>query len=763
MNCDLIFRIYDSLSGTFKELSLKVPSDKELTLLDISIILKNKKLDEESDEIEDIKKIIEAINNSGFVGNNKIIQDNIFIKAGSSVISIQGNYTIKNLLDEYASYYREAFQYLNIPLNNNNIIVSSQISSIKFFTDGKKEVIILPNNEKAIKKYLDYLYIKTYAEKHNWTYDATYETIHRKTPISIGEFIRRYFFGKKTSRKLSKKFINLIDNMLLNIQFKNNEFSIDSEFNSLIDENRKIEIKDFINYYKKLHGISSSSNINISESIAKTLKDLNNRSENGVYFSIERITDKHIILNIINSPKYTSSETSIIPSEYYGDVTSVQEEYRGYTIVKFGDTYYASDSNILQYEDSLKSIKLHSTNLSKLKEIIDNNYNNPGSKFYSTISDYLQRSPNRGEDEIIITISEEKYNSIIKESAYKVYDYPAQFTRINMSYIDLINHLRQNYGHLFPDLEIVLNSFSAAKAFYSYVTNTRDGRHSEEEIKEYYDSIRNSNFYLYSYDSAIETGTTKNGSKQYKVKFKKLVNSTISVVPKYRHFKSDLIFIKKQLSELFGVNIHLLTTDDIKSNPTLSSIIGPNINYKKAFIYNNEVYVNIDIAHTSDIIHEYAHMMMAIIKTNEESSDLYYKLVDSVLNLPDYNKRIAQFRKHGDNRSEIDLREEILVTMLGYYCEGKINNWFDGNQKDLKELKQLFEDAAGKVFLGEKGLENITILSVSDALKYLGSYLLKEENFKKGAFIQTSEPRKITNLIAKLIETGKIEESCKEI
>ena len=761
MNCNLLFKIYDSLSGTFKEFSLEVPSDKELTVSDISTILKNRKVNE--NEIENIKEIINAINNSGFVGSNKITQDTVFIKAGSRIIPSQGNYTVKNLLDEYANYYKEAFSDLNIPINNNNIIISSQISSIKFFTEGEKEFIMLPNNTNAVKRYLDYLYVKAYAKENNWVYDSTYETGSRKNPITIDKFIKKYFFGKiKSEINPSQKFINLIDNMIFNIKFKNSNFSVDSDFNNLIDENKKIKISDFIKYYKNLHKIDNSSNINISESIAKTLIDLNNKSENGLYLNIKQITNTHIILDILNSDKYISFTTNAIPSEYYGDVTTSQEEYRGYTIIKYGDTYYASDSNILQYEDSLKNIKLRNTNLYKLKEFIDNRYNSSETKFYTTISDYLQISKDLGNNEIIITINEEKYKSIIEKSAYKVYNYPAQFTKINSSYIDLINSLRQNYGHLFPDLEIVLNSFSAAKAFYSYVTNTKDGRHSEEEIIEYYNSIKNSDFYLYSYDSAKEKISPKDGSKQYEVKFKKEIDSTISIAPRYKHFKSDLIFIADQLQKLFGVNINLLTTDDIKSNHTLNSIIGPdNIKYKKAFIYNNEVYVNIDNAHTSDIVHEYAHMMMAVLKTNEKSSDLYYRLVNSVLNLSDYDKKIKLFRSRGDHRSEIDLREEILVTMLGHYCEGKINKWFDGNQKDLKELKQLFENAASQVFLGEKGLENGTQLSISDALKYLGSYLLKEENTKKETFVNTHEPRKITNLIAKLIEDEKIEEICK--
>lgn len=762
MNCNLLFKIYDSLSGTFKEFSLEVPSDKELTVSDISTILKNRKVNE--NEIESIKEIINAINNSGFVGSNKITQDTVFIKAGSRIIPSQGNYTVKNLLDEYANYYKEAFSDLNIPINNNNIIISSQISSIKFFTEGEKEFIMLPNNKNAVKRYLDYLYVRAYAKENNLVYDSTYETDSRKNPITIDKFIKKYFFSQKASSiHPSQKFINLINTITFDIKLSN---IIDSDFNKLIDDNRKIEITDFVKYYKNLHNIPDSSNIHIPESISKTLMELNSKSENGIYLNIKQITNTHIILDILNSDKYISFTTNAIPSEYYGDVTTSQEEYRGYTIIKYGDTYYASDSNILQYEDSLDDIKLRSTNLYKLKGFIDDRYNSSKSMFYTTISDYIQGSRNQnkesnlGNDEIIITISEEKYNSIIKKSAYKVYDYPTQFTTIKTSYIDLINQLRQNYGHLFPDLEIVLNSFSAAKAFYSYVTNTKDGRHSEEEIIEYYNSIKNSDFYLYSYDSAKEI-VKEDGSKQYEVKFKKEIDSTISIAPRYKHFKSDLIFIADQLQKLFGVTIKLLTTDDIKSNSTLNSIIGPdNIKYKKAFIYNNEVYVNIDNAHTSDIVHEYAHMMMAVLKTDKKSSDLYYRLVNSVLNLSDYDKKIKLFRSRGDHRSEIDLREEILVTMLGHYCEGKINKWFDGNQKDLKELKQLFENAASQVFLGEKGLENGTQLSISDALKYLGSYLLKEENIKEGTFVNTITPRKVTNLIAQLIKDKKIEEIC---
>jgi hypothetical protein len=67
--------------------------------------------------------------------------------------------------------------------------------------------------------------------------------------------------------------------------------------------------------------------------------ELNSKSENGIYLNIKQITNTHIILDILNSDKYISFTTNAIPSEYYGDVTASQEEYRGYTIVKYGDTY----------------------------------------------------------------------------------------------------------------------------------------------------------------------------------------------------------------------------------------------------------------------------------------------------------------------------------------------------------------------------------------------------------------------------------------
>ena len=110
----------------------------------------------------------------------------------------------------------------------------------------------------------------------------------------------------------------------------------------------------------------------------------------------------------------------------------------------------------------------------------------------------------------------------------------------------------------------------------------------------------------------------------------------------------------EKLSKNYGINFNLVTNEDLDTPEWKAKIKNPTI--RKAFIYNGEYYLNMDNMSLDSPVHEITHMLMGSIKALYP--DLYYTMVDSVEELPDYNKLLKQY----PNRARSDANEEIFVS-----------------------------------------------------------------------------------------------------
>ena len=173
-------------------------------------------------------------------------------------------------------------------------------------------------------------------------------------------------------------------------------------------------------------------------------------------------------------------------------------------------------------------------------------------------------------------------------------------------------------------------------------------------------------------------------------------------------------------------------------------------------------YVNIDKAEMSDLLHEYGHLVLGMLKSTKLQN--YIQMVDKVRSLPDYSEKIQHFRDIGDTRAEVDLQEEILVNMFGKYMgKGMVQLY---SEKFLSEsgdfindykhaLKNIFGFDSSIDLFDIKDLNNMTI---DEALKMMGSTLAfndAQNPFKPEDLKKTKELRTVTNIIKKLIKINQ--------
>lgn len=199
-----------------------------------------------------------------------------------------------------------------------------------------------------------------------------------------------------------------------------------------------------------------------------------------------------------------------------------------------------------------------------------------------------------------------------------------------------------------------------------------------------------------------------------------------------------------KLQNLYGINIHQVNNETIKD---LEHI--PGISTAKAFVYNNEIYVNTDLSDKDAPIHEMMHILLGSVRT--QNPDLYFQLVDTVssLSIFNYYKDLYKFRTQGD------VAEEAFVTEFSKLAAFGQSN-LDLDEATQYELLYNAKRVLDSILMGQssiKGYSNAKIFnsSLMDLCKLTNSSLMGSDHFGH---------RVMSNLKQELLENGELEEVC---
>ena len=132
-----------------------------------------------------------------------------------------------------------------------------------------------------------------------------------------------------------------------------------------------------------------------------------------------------------------------------------------------------------------------------------------------------------------------------------------------------------------------------------------------------------------------------------------------------------------QFNKRFGIGAEVLTQDEIDEKFSGEIPVGT-----KAFIRNGKIYINGSIATSEDVVHEYAHLFLGVLKAT--NFDMYMRLLDRIMQskASRIEKFKTQIRERYKNLASPDLAEEVFAAAFGDYLSGKSpDNMF----KDVKE------------------------------------------------------------------------------
>lgn len=209
-----------------------------------------------------------------------------------------------------------------------------------------------------------------------------------------------------------------------------------------------------------------------------------------------------------------------------------------------------------------------------------------------------------------------------------------------------------------------------------------------------------------------------------------------------------------KLQEFYGINIHYIKNSELNSEEFTQI---PGIQEANAFVYNGEIYVNLDNATIDAPLHEMLHLIFGSIKYSDP--ELYYNLVDQAEQFSSYNRTAKLY----PNRTRGDLNEEIFITELSKYLSGKqsdLNNLDDKVMHDISyNMYRLLDSAlmggVSTKVIPEPVLYNLTLKEVANIVNSAVA-----ENHNGGSLNASEISRIMANVKSDLLNKGLLREEC---
>ena len=302
-----------------------------------------------------------------------------------------------------------------------------------------------------------------------------------------------------------------------------------------------------------------------------------------------------------------------------------------------------------------------------------------------------------------------------------------------------------------------------------------DGQRTYDKVKTIVDEIDKASVKQYYIHKQAPVSSTRD---LYGIGFKtRIIPTTTNDVNvnaesiSYRQNKrtpilTTLYAVQKVFTEKYNVPIHLINSSEIEKST------GVDPNGVKAFILKGEIYVNTDSASPEDILHEYTHLLLGVLKSNPNTRNHYLELLGMILKTKQGQSKLEELRQsRSDIFSEIDLAEEVFADLFGDYVARNLINldsdvvsiFVDDEKYRLKKSKNrrsLSQEITSIFKLpANESLSSIYGKSFESIIEKFSTDvhdLLKNDD--RPTFISTIESRKVSNWIEKQIKSNNIEE-----
>ena len=220
-----------------------------------------------------------------------------------------------------------------------------------------------------------------------------------------------------------------------------------------------------------------------------------------------------------------------------------------------------------------------------------------------------------------------------------------------------------------------------------------------------------------------------------------------------------LIFTQalNKLASLYGIKFNDITDAELNSEEWKSII--PDVNSVNAFVYNGQIYINIDKANLDAPIHEMMHILVGSIRF--QNPKLYTELISLAEQFPNYSKLIQKF----PGRTRNDVNEEVFIEEVSRYLSGLPSNIASITPKLQYEISYNVKRLLDTILMGQDSVKTLTndrlfSLSLKELAQQVNSSIMKN-NFHGTINVENSElHRKLNNIKSDLYNQGILKEYC---
>lgn len=215
--------------------------------------------------------------------------------------------------------------------------------------------------------------------------------------------------------------------------------------------------------------------------------------------------------------------------------------------------------------------------------------------------------------------------------------------------------------------------------------------------------------------------------------------------------------ILEKLANLYGINFVSITNGELSSEQWKGVV--DDAKTTNAFVYNGDIYINIDNSSIDAPLHEMLHLFLGSVRYSDPQ--LYFSMVEAMNELPN---KVLLARNYKD-RTDSDINEELLVSEFSKYVTGQdsiisklpVNVLHKTFYNMGRVLDSILFGEQSIATMDTKSLFNSSLVKLSE---YLGSALTN--NQYSGTFnVKSAEVHRVlANVKSDLMKNKDLKEFC---
>lgn len=207
----------------------------------------------------------------------------------------------------------------------------------------------------------------------------------------------------------------------------------------------------------------------------------------------------------------------------------------------------------------------------------------------------------------------------------------------------------------------------------------------QEDLTEFVDNLNNYNYYYVN-------NVDQSQGLQYTIQLQQIPNvrSATSSPIGWISMPQRLTYFANKIESRFGIPTQILNKQAI-SEKYGAKFPNKDISKEKAFIIDNTIVINLELATKQDVAHEYMHVFMGIVKSQPDLQEDYFALLQELVeNTEQGQQQLQQYQNVSEysDMARIDLYEEVAANIMGEYLSGLNPNTYPRIFRDFRKFIQ---------------------------------------------------------------------------